>query len=244
MLSLSLVNPHLEPSVVDEFSQAQRACYEEFSAEAAVSEVAQEDLLSGRVVYFVARDETGAMVGGLRLHLSFPGTKLPVEHTLSQLSQLARLLESRRQHGVAEVCGLWAYSRYRGTKLSNALVRTAVAAAPLCETNLLIALSHHYVVNHWAPIGFTAEPRLGVHSYPDARYFSKVILLDPVRLATAEPEHKWRILGLRQALRMHCPIFWSPETEEHVPVQPSEHVPVSSSSEHIAGGIAQAEHPA
>jgi hypothetical protein len=90
MLSLSLVNPHLEPSVVDEFSQAQRACYEEFSAEAAVSEVAQEDLLSGRVVYFVARDETGAMVGGLRLHLSFPGTKLPVEHTLSQLSQLAR----------------------------------------------------------------------------------------------------------------------------------------------------------
>src|SRR5690606_33233351 len=122
---------------------------------AAVSEVAPSELMNGRVMYVVARDEGGEMVGGLRLHLSFPGNRLPVEMTLSQLSELARLLESRREYGVAEVCGLWAYSRYRGTRLSMALVRLAVAAAPLCDTNLLIALSHHYVVSHWAPIGFT-----------------------------------------------------------------------------------------
>lgn len=224
MLSISVVNPQVEPTVVEEFSEAQRACYEEFAVGGAVSEVASDELTSGRVVYVVARNEAAEMVGGLRLHLSFPGSRLPVERTLSQLSELARLLEGRRQHGIAEVCGLWAYSRYRGTRLSLALVRVAVAAAPLCDTNLLIALSHHYVVSHWAPIGFTVEPRLGIHSYPDTRYHSKVILLDPVRLATSEPEHKWRILGLRQALRMHCPIVWSPEAEEHIPVQPTERI--------------------
>ena len=78
MLSISLVNPQVEPSVVEEFFDAQRACYEEYAAGAAVSEVAQDELMDGRVVYVVARNERAEMVGGLRLHLSFPGNRLPV----------------------------------------------------------------------------------------------------------------------------------------------------------------------
>ena len=70
MLSISLVNPQVEPSVVEEFFDAQRACYEEYAAGAAVSEVAQDELMDGRVVYVVARNERAEMVGGLRLLLA------------------------------------------------------------------------------------------------------------------------------------------------------------------------------
>lgn len=224
MLSISVVDPRVEPDIAAEFAQAQRACYHEFAVEAAVTEVSPDELKSGRVLFVVARNggARGELVGGLRLHFSFPGTLLPVEQVMSRLSQLGRLLESRREHGIAEVCGFWIFSQYRGTGLSGALVRAGVAAVPLHRASLMIALSHHYVVSHWAPIGFQPEPRLGVHNYPDSRYFSKVILLDPVLLSTSEPEQRRQILALRHALRHRYPIFWSPERGEQVLVQPAE----------------------
>lgn len=225
MLSICVVDPQIEPTVAEEFAQAQRVCYQEFAAEAAVTEVSPEELASNRVLYVVARDggTRGDIVGGLRLHFSHaPGTYLPVERVLTRLSQLGRLLESRRDQGIAEVCGFWIFSQYRGTGLSGALVRAGVAAMPMHGAHLAIALSHHYVVSHWAPIGFQADARLGVHPYPDARYFSKVILLDSIRLTTSEPEQRRKILALRHALRQHYPIFWSPERGEQVLVQPAE----------------------
>lgn len=223
MLSISVVDPRVEPDIAAEFAQAQRVCYQEFGAEAAVTEVASDELKTGRVLFVVARNgPRGELVGGLRLHFSFPGTLLPVEQVMSRLSQLGRMLESRREQGIAEVCGFWIFSEYRGTGLSGALVRAGVAAVPLHRANLVIALSHHYVVSVWAPIGFQAETRLGVHPYPDSRYFSKVIVLDPVLLSTSEPEQRRRILALRNALRHRCPIFWSPERGEQVLVQPAE----------------------
>lgn len=223
MLSICVVDPQIEPTVAEEFAQAQRVCYQEFAAEAAVTEVSSDELVNGRVLYVVARNgPRGELVGGLRLHFSFPGTYLPVEQVMSRLSHLGRMLESRREQGIAEVCGFWIFSQYRGTGLSGALVRAGVAAIPLHGAHLAIALSHHYVVSHWAPMGFQADPRLGVHPYPDARYFSKVILLDPIRLSTSEPDQRTKILALRHALRHHYPIFWSPERGEQVLVQPAE----------------------
>lgn len=225
MLSICVVDPQVEPTVAEEFAQAQRVCYQEFAAEAAVTEVSPEEIVSNRVLYVVARDggSRGDIVGGLRLHFSSAtGAPLPVEQVLSRLSQLGRLLDSRRDQGIAEVCGFWIFSQYRGTGLSGALVRAGVAAMPQHGAQLAIALSHHYVVSHWAPIGFQADHRLGVHPYPDARYSSKVILLDPLRLTTSEPEQRRKILALRHALRHRYPIFWSPEHGEQVLVQPAE----------------------
>lgn len=186
-----------------------------------MTEVSDEDLNTGRVLYVVARDGLhGDLVGGLRLHFSFPGTRLPVERVLSRLSQLGRMLDAKREQGIAEVCGFWIFSHYRGSGLSGALVRAAVAAVPLYGAHLAIALSHHYVVSHWAPMGFYVEPKMGVHTYPDGRYSSKVILLDPILLTTSEPEQRRKILVLRKAMRQSCPIFWSPEHGEQVLVQP------------------------
>lgn len=212
MLNIHLVDPGEDSSVVDEFYAAQTRAYAEFAAEKAATNVQSGDLERGCVYYIIATDEhTKELAGGLRLYLRRGGAKLPVERALANNHSLIRQIELQGRHGIAEVCGLWAQSCWRSTGLSGALMRVAVAAMPLLNVQRGIGFTHHHIIHTrlTAPIGWVFDSNVGMVSYPDARYQSTVVWIDPATLQNAQADQRSLIFGLRAAMRRGDVVRWS-----------------------------------
>jgi hypothetical protein len=222
MLNIHLVDPGEDAGVVDEFYAAQTRTYAEFAAENAATNVQPSDLERGCVYYIIATDEhTREYAGGLRLYLRRGGAKLPVERALANNHGLLKQIAIQGRHGIAEVCGLWAQSCWRSTGLSSALMRAAVAAMPLLNVQRGIGFTHHHIIHTrlTAPIGWVFDTAVGMVPYPDARYQSTVVWIDPLTLQNAQPDQRSLIFQLRAAMRRGEPIRWSLGVG-HVDVEP------------------------
>jgi hypothetical protein len=213
MLNIRLVDPAEDPSVIDEFYAGQTRAYAEFAAEKAATNVHLRELEQGCVYFVIAQDEhTGELAGGLRMYLRRGGAKLPVERVLADNHRLIELLGRQSRRGITEISGFWAQSCWRGTGLPSALVRTAVAAMPMPTLNVQqgIAFSHHHIIySRLAPLGWVADASVGNIAYPDARYQSSVIWIDPLTLLNAQPEQRSLIFQLRASMRRGEAIRWS-----------------------------------
>lgn len=210
MLNIRVINPGADPSVVEDFYAGQTQVYSEFAAEKAAIRLLPEDIEAGSVYLVIGQDaHTGEMAGGLRLYLRPPGIKLPVERVLADNHSLHVQLLQRSRKGIAEISGFWAHSRWRGTGLGSALVRVAIAAMPLLGAEQGIAFSHHHMRSLVTPIGWVFDPEAGRIPYPDARYDSSVIWIDPITLRNAEPAQRALIFDLRATLRRRGEIQWS-----------------------------------
>lgn len=212
MLNIRLVDPGEDPSIVDEFYAGQSRAYAEFAAEKAATKVQASDLELGCVYYILATDEhTGELAGGLRLYLRRDGARLPVERALANNHSLLKQIGIRGRHGIAEVCGLWAQSCWRSTGLSNALMRAAVAAMPLLNVHHGIGFTHHHIIHTrlTAPIGWVFDSTASMVPYPDARYQSTVVWIDPLTLLNAQPDQRSLIFQLRAAMRHGEGVRWS-----------------------------------
>ena len=210
MLHLRLVNPGADPTVGEDFYAGQTQAYSEFAAEKAAKRLLQADIDDGSVYLVIAQDEhTGELAGGLRLYLRPPGIRLPVERVLADNHSLHAQLTERSRRGIAEISGFWAHSQWRGTGLGAALVRLAIAAMPLLGAEQGIAFSHHHMRSLVTPIGWVVDAAAGRIPYPDARYESSVIWIDPLTLRHAEPAQRALIFDLRNALRRDDIIRWS-----------------------------------
>lgn len=230
MLHIRLVGPGGDAEIVGEFTRGQRQSYAEFAVQKAATHVSKEECVESVVYFVVASDElTGEIVGGLRIHIALPGMLLPVERALPNVTRLRTLLSLYRNRGLAEMSGLWVRPRLRGSGLSGALMRTGVAAMPLLGVRYGIAFTHHHVLHFWTPLGFMVDRRVGAHAYPDERYESSLIRVDPVALSTATPAHRASIYSLREALRCGDAIVWSRESGEHV-----HHAPVEASQPELS----------
>ncbi len=211
MFNIRLFNPAADPVAVANFYTWQSCTYAEFAAEKAATSTTKEELEDGCVYFIVAEDEsTGEFVGGLRLYFRLAGMLLPVERVLAGNYKLHQTLNRRSHLGIAEISGLWVQSRWRGTGLSSALVRVAVAAMPLLKAAYGIAFSHHHVLKSWYPIGFVIDHAAGRLPYPDTRYESSVIWIDPLTLRYARPEQQALIFSHRDVLRRSGLIRWNP----------------------------------
>src|SRR5688572_26607153 len=83
MFHISLVDPREQPEVVADFCLGQAVAYSEFGAERAATPILEEEIDDGCVQFLTTRDEdTGEMVGGLRLYVRQEGYQLPVERLL------------------------------------------------------------------------------------------------------------------------------------------------------------------
>lgn len=216
MLQLRLVDPREEPSLVGEVFASQSLAYAEFNAKHAVVPIAEDEVDQGCVYFVTARDEyTGELAGSLRLYLRPHGTRLPVERLLFQFPDFVAEIEDLSHDGVAEIGGCWAQRRWRGTGLSVAMFRMAIAAMPLLGVSRGLAFSHHHVLPSWAPLGWWVDSKINRINYPDARYETSVIWIDPVTLRHAEQVQRMRILELRQVLRNGVAASWSPHAETH-----------------------------
>lgn len=213
MLTIRLVRPGEDMAVVIEFYLRQSQSYAEFSAEKAVYTPTETEVADGSVYYVVAHDcDSGALCGGLRIHLRSPGTPLPVERALTNERRLHQVLEGHLMDGLAEMSGLWVGVHLRGTGLSSQLMRTGIAAMPLLGVQKVLAFTHQHVLDFWTPLGFYFDPRVArTYSYPDARYESRIIWIDPDELTCAEPGERAKIRELRECLDQGHTIYWPHE---------------------------------
>jgi GNAT superfamily N-acetyltransferase len=214
MLKICLVDPREDPTIVEEFCTRQAIAYGEFEAEKAATPITDAELDRGCVRFIVARDElTDELAGGLRLYLRLPGTRLPVERLLWDYAALVEEIERWSHRGIAEIGGTWVHSRWRGIGLGVELYRFAIAMMPLLGVTRGLAFSHHHVIPSWEPLGWTIDQVIGSINYPDARYESSVIWIDPLTLHDADTKQRVLTFNLRAALRQNLPVRWSVPTQ-------------------------------
>lgn len=229
MLTIRLVDPSEDPTVVGTFCSEQAFTYSEFDAETAVTPVTEEEV-KRKCIYFVVAEEalSGRMVGGLRLYLRPKGTQLPVERLLHQYTAfIAEIQEKWARRGIAEIGGLWVNNRWRGMGLSVAMFRVATAAMPQLNATRALAFSHHHVIPSWAPLGWTVDPVMHSIGYPDARYKTSIVWVDPLTLEHAWDHERTLARKLRSVLSHQNSVPWSI---------------ASGQSEDVAGLYADAPH--
>lgn len=223
MFEIRLVGPGADPAFVRNFAARQLESYAEFAVSKVAAAVSEEDCEQEGVYFIVAlKQSTGELVGGLRIHVARPGLLLPVERALPTVGRLRVLLPLYRARGLAEMSGVWVQATLRGSGLSGVMTRAGIAVMPLLQVRHVIAFTHHHVLRFWTPCGFAVDRRFGTHAYPDARYESSLIWLDPLALTHATPTQRAMILKMREAMTNGETIEWAPETgEKTVPPRPS-----------------------
>lgn len=140
----------------------------------------------------------GTLAGGLRIHARDRGP-LPVEAALPRSRRLAVLLD--RLGTPMELSGMVVAADARKTGLAALIARAAVAAIPLLAGRAAVGFGHQHVLPLYASVGFTPRRRLGWHHYPDARYRSRIAVLDDaVALPGVTDDERSRILALRRRM--------------------------------------------
>lgn len=215
MLELRILNSRSDAERVSEFQSNLHECYASYAVQHAAQKAripVQEgpDSLSVQYVAVLGRD--GAVLGGTRIHVRSPGNPLPMEQAMPHEARLKHGLDLRQPLGVVEYAGLWALPAYRGTGLSRLVSCLAVAATPLLGARVGCGFTHHHLT-FWTPLGFSMDDQLGFFAYPDERYSSYVLWVDPVNLESAEPEYRQTVFKMREALRRGRSIFWEPSSD-------------------------------
>lgn len=208
MLRIRLLNPTTESARIEEFSQRQRACYAAFAVQQAAKKI--DGRTDGSVYFVVAETLSGEMVGGTRFHVRGKHTPLPIELAMSGNKRISNEIRARQHEGVAEYAGLWVLPDQRGTGLSAALMSTAVASSAAWGVRHGLGFTHHYLI-FWTPIGFQVDQELGFTPYPDPRYQSYVLWIDPLTLANARLDYQRGISMIRDAVGRERAVLWDPQ---------------------------------
>lgn len=215
MYEIRRINPLKEWRLVEEFQAKQRLCYERYDVQHAANQIAipRTAILDGTVHFVVAVASSGELVGGTRIHVRRPGNPLPMERALKDDERLRSALDRLQPHGVAEYAGLWALPSVRGVGLSGVLSCLAVALTPSLGVKHGCGFTHHHLL-FWTPLGFRLDEKLGFFAYPDERYQSYVLWVDPKDLRGADPAYERVVQEIRGAKGRR--ILWSPLAESIV----------------------------
>lgn len=124
----------------------------------------------GVYVIVATQDETGIIVGGIRIHI-FNGTDpLPMQVALEELDgRINTVVREGHKGGIAECCGLWNSKRVFGRGISYILTRSSVSLAGLLPLSSLIALSAPYTREKAIERGYNILSEVGEEgffSYP------------------------------------------------------------------------------
>lgn len=126
----------------------------------------------------LARGPRGAALGGIRVHLRRPGAPLPVELALGDRCPIGAAVE-RAPAPLVEACGTWIVPDQRGGGLAATLALASVAVARALGARRIVGCAHQHALELYRRFGAVADPDLGVHPYPDARYATQVFWADP-----------------------------------------------------------------
>lgn len=219
MFDIRLVDPREDPEIVEKAMSGQAQAYACSGLECAVDAQPWEEIAAGSVHFVVAQDQrTGELAGGIRLCVRKSDQKLPIELLLEANEPLGggayesvrREIKRWTARGLVQSSGLWVLPPWRRTDLGMAMFRVAIAAMPLLGARRAIAFAPHHTTSTWLRLGWSIDAEAGPVLYPDERYISCVLWLDPVALDRAERRHRDIILHLRRNLRSISRVRWEP----------------------------------
>jgi hypothetical protein len=148
-------------------------------------------------------EETGEMIGGVRVQVSAPGKPLPVEKAVGDKDpKVEELITNYRENGgVGELCALWNAKKVAGIGISLLLIRAGISIVNQVEIASLITICADYTLPMVKRVGFIVEESLGNEGefvYPNENYIARVLRrINTITLDTANPFDRERILFLR-----------------------------------------------
>ncbi|MDB5272390.1 MAG: hypothetical protein JWO58_757 [Chitinophagaceae bacterium] len=154
------------------------------------------------VYVVIALNEVNKIVGGVRVHVADGFEPLPVEKAVGYMDQrVYDLIDSYKDSGTGELCGLWNAKSVAGYGISLLLVRAGISIVNQIHLDSLFTICGDYTLPMVHKVGFVVEDSIGNKGeflYPKENYIARVLRkMNAVTLETAEQYDKDRILDLR-----------------------------------------------
>lgn len=140
--------------------------------------------------------------GGARVHLFTSKTHLPIVDAVYKMDQrIAPLIDSYKNVGTGEFCGLWNSREVAGLGVGAVFLGwSSVAITPKLGINTLFALCASYTVDYSQNKGMVKEKRIGINGtfyYPKVDLIAQAMILPDIgEFSHADPFERDKILEL------------------------------------------------
>ncbi len=177
-----VATPASHPRLWREYLDGARENYRHHGVESVVE---YDDIVDGlsTTLFFVALDDVGRVVGGVRVQ--GPYMCADQAHAVQEwtdhpgIAQVYAMIDGRIPSGVIELKTAWcgAQAERRG-ELTSALSRIAPHALSLLGVRFAFATAAGYVLDRWATCGGVMEDSIPGVPYPDERYLTRMMWWD------------------------------------------------------------------
>lgn len=163
------------------------------------------DWFYNSAVYVIVAEleETGEIIGGVRVHIADGVTRLPMEDAVYIVDRkVYGLIDQYLENGTAELCGLWNSKITAGWGIgSYVLMRAGISLVPQLNLGSLFALCAPHTLKISIEKGFEVETSIGNEGtfiYPKLDLIAtSIIIREPVQLPLALPVERDIITELR-----------------------------------------------
>jgi hypothetical protein len=199
-LELRVIRAVDAPALSQEFAAEQRRALREFVGEE-LTTASLRWVFDPQVYVITARwRPSRRLAAGVRLHLARPSPPLPMLAAWPE-QRLARWVEERRADGgLGEMSGLWAAREARGLGLPRLLLQVGMALGGRLGLAHLCSFVPEHSRGFMLALGWEEQPELtpgGAIPYPDARYQTRVMWLDPIAPGQSPPQVRAQVAAFR-----------------------------------------------
>lgn len=180
----------------------------------------------------VALHRDFGMVGGIRLQLAAPGTKLPMAESIEKYDvRIHDALQELLPAGNGEVCGLWAAHRFLGRGVPALLSKAVTAISVAAGAGRMVCFVAHYTQKYPAKNGFVVMESVGENGFFPAYPIPRITTIamvnpDTMLLEHASDEQRLGIYSLRlrpEQIRMEAYGSTTLEVNYHLRVNAGVH---------------------
>lgn len=165
---------------------------------------AQKGWISNPASYVITAEdqETGEMVGGIRVHVVGGTQPLPVEEAVGSMDpHIYEMVETYGKLGAGELCGLWNARSVAGLGISVILTRAGVSIANQIRANTIFGICANFTLPMFKSVGYKLEKSLGNNGtfyYPKEDFIANALIMEAINLEDANPYDREIINSLRQ----------------------------------------------
>ena len=169
-----VAEPAAQPGLWREYLQGAETSYRKHDVESVLE---YDSIIDGRqtALFFVALDESGAVVGGMRVQ--GPYSTPAQAHALTEWAgrpgtdELRQEIASRLAQGVVEMKTGWVQDAHpRRSELTDAMARMFVHALRLMDVRYVLGTVAEHARRRWQSTGGTISENVCAVAYPDDRY--------------------------------------------------------------------------
>jgi 4-cresol dehydrogenase (hydroxylating) len=199
-LRIRVLHTPLHQDVAMEYYDAQVEVLKEFGVKA-VASIKNKWWENPLAYMFVAEDmDTGEIGAGMRLDVVDSSNPIPIQEALKHISPDIVERVHKFNHVAAEACGLWVKKHFSERNIPLLLIRAALSVAYKLRIKVIVALLPSHTRPLFEKTGFS-RVRIGYNAefmYPDDRYLSTAMEIDPISLKDTSEDEKEIILELRK----------------------------------------------